>query len=330
MRIQNLIPLREALPTKRLFRYMTSLTFVPSVTIGDYMDEEYFWNYSGGKQISPLVESLYGRTDYSEEDIARYMAAIVVNRYGPKWEALFRQYASLATLDILNNISVTKTTEYGKNVGKNIADNLTSAEHKAIGTDKTTASVASNTDTVNPDNPRKSTKEVSGSYSDSGSSVNTRTGSQVVTDKGSILSSTYGFNSADAVPSSLSGPVTDAGTTTETTFGEEGLKDAETSGSTRSYKDYKEATVESGEQLSNSIASGDEHTDTTESGTKVDDRQITSSEQASGRDVITETGRDLKSLVDEYLTLFMSADILDFLAIVYDDCDNVMTCPFYA
>lgn len=329
MGVQKLIQVAEALPTEQLFAYMNGLSFIPSTTVAGYLDNDYFGNYSGTKQVSPLLEKWYAQSDYNEATAASKLASIIVNRFGPKWEALFRQYASLETTDLLANINKTVTTVYGKETGKTVADTVESIRGVSETERKSTASTTDGMEMADSESPYTTTKSVSGGYSDSGSSVNTRSGSQVVTDKGSLLTSAYGFNSADPVPTGLSGPATEAGTTTETTFGEDGLKDSETSGNTRTYNEYKESTVENGVRHNISVGSGNEDNKKNTAENKYDSRDISSTEINSGRDVVTETGRDLKSLVDEYLALFMSTDYLNFFEVVFDDCDSVVTSPFF-
>lgn len=329
MRVLNLISLQTVMPTEKLFAYMTALSFVPDATVAGYLDSEYFLNHSGGKQISPLVQRRYESENYVEATSAQYFANVIMNRYKAKWELLFEHYSSLENLDILNNINLVTSTEHGKQVIRaNTEDKSATASREGSET-KSSVSSKSDIESYDPDNPRKSERSIEGGYSDTGTSVNTRTGSQKVTDKGGTLSSVYGFNSSDPVPSALSKPEDENGITSETTFGTEGLKDSETSGNTRTYSGYKDSVTESGERYNQSTAVESAETSSLISESSDTATVGSSTELNSGIDKVTESGRKYDSLIEQYLYLFMSADYYDFLKIVYADCDEVLTCPFY-
>lgn len=329
MKALNLISLQTAMPNEKLFAYMPSLSFVPDATIANYLDSEYFLNHSGGKQISPLVQRHFESENYVEATSAQFFANLILNRYKVKWETLFTHYSSLENLDILNNINLITETEHGKQVVRASTEDTSATANREGSESKSASSFKSDAETYDPDNPRKSERSIEGGYSDTGTSVNTRTGSQKVTEKGGTLSSVYGFNSSDPVPSTLSKPEDENGITSETTFGSEGLKDSETSGNTRTYSGYKDSVTESGSRNNQSNTAENAETTSTIAETSDTAKIGSSTELNSGVDKVTETGRKCDSLIEQYLYLFMSADYYDFLKIVYADCDEVLTCPFY-
>lgn len=401
MKVQTLLPLTEALPTNQIFAYMinSSLAFIPDASTASYLDDEYFYNHSGNKQASPLLEHYAGLVNQTESQIASRLAAIILNRYSHKWNQLFQQYASLSTLSLLDNINITRETDYGKSVTDTSSSTLTHT-----GTESETVHLdESRTESYNPNNPRKSsrtitgkytdtqnststrtgteettesfpsprksTRTTTGSYSDADTVTNTRTGSTLQTDKGDMQTSVFGFNSSTPSPSSLSGPANaSTGVTTETTYGQNGLRDAHSGAVTRSYdanNPLKEELLEEGSRktattfgqdgLVDQTSAGttrtydNYHDDVTESGEKTlhttygqdgrrtdktfTNRSDTTSELStsvsSGSDVSTESGYRYDSLIDEYMKLFMSAEYLDFLANVFDDCDEILTCPYF-
>ena len=378
---------------------MAGLSFIPDASVASYLDSEYFINRSGNKQASPLVERWSGQPDQSSGQLETRLASVIVNRYKPKWEVLFSRYSALSTLDILGNINITRETIYGKSNTKS-----GSSRTAKTGTEtETTRLNETRTESYDSQNPRKSSRAISGTYTDTSNETatrtgteettesfpstrtstkttrggysdtdtitNTRTGSQKVTDKGDTLSSTYGFNSSNPVPSSVVGAADPSiGTTSETTYGEQGLKDvhsgsitraydpstglvettAETGerktattfgqdglvdqtsgGVTRSYDNYKDEVTETGSKSLN-ISYG-QNGKTVENSFNNRSDSTTSSETStdSGSDTATELGYKYDSLVNEYLALFMGAEYIDFLEIVFADCDEVLTCPFY-
>ncbi len=458
MKTQTMISLNEALPSGKLFDYMHSLSFVPDALVSGYLDEEYFTNISGGKQVSPILERYYINDPAFEHEAATCtrLAAIIMNRYSTKWEALFRQYAGLETLDLLNNIEITKTTLYGKNVShtsessvaksgsetnttklsetveesfptphkstRSISggwDDTGSSLNTRTGTESTTEThpvaimktktteggysdsdttviTRTGTETTTESFPtaRSSTKSTQGGYSDTASGSTVKTGSEADTSTTTVNDSVYGFNSSSAVPSAVSNPVsngsktynnvtdttsnslsrsysgltettTESGskqvehalgqgmadthsgaitrvysgfTETETTtgtrkidvdYGVNGLKDAGSDSSSRTYNNYTDEVTETGVRRTTTSLGNDGKTSTLTFNNRTDSHSFSEEWENSGADKVTETGHNLKSLVDEYLAIFMSANYIDFLSIVFADVDEVLTCPFY-
>ena len=397
MRVQNLIPLSEAIPSNKIFAYMSDVIFIPSSDVANYLDSEYFLNHSGQKQVSPLVENWSDRSDWETGAMETKLASVILNRYKAKWEQLFSRYSDMSTLNLLNNINVEKETDYGKIVSKTGSDSLTKSgreTHTLGGTETreetfpvdrkttrtiqggwkdtdTTATTRTGTQDVTENysgqNPRTTSKQTTGGYTDTDTTANTRTGTQIVTDKGNTLTGTFGFNSSTAVNTAISGPETAAGISQETTFGETGLKDEKSGAITRSYGEngLTETTTESGSKtLSTTFGQTglkDENSgniqrlyenysdEVKETGSKLltigygqggktdelsftnrsDSHVISESVTNSGTDTETESGYRYNNLVEQYLKLFMSAEYLDFLAIVYDDCDEILTCPYF-
>ncbi len=403
MRTIKEMTLSEAIPTRELFLYMPPLQFIPDSTVAMWLDAEYFNNRSGSKQISPLVERWLEYPPYDDPEVEYYLnvelGKLIVNRYRYKWEQLFQQYSSLETLDLLKNISLVDQTIHGKTVTNNSSDTLqksgTETETTRLDETRTESYDSQNprkssrtitgryTDSTNETatrsgteevlesfpTERKSTKKTTGGYSDSDTITNTRSGSQKVTDKGGTETSVYGFNSSNPVPSQIVAPEDSVlGTTSETTFGQEGLKDAHSgaitraydpvtglveetsetgqrktattygqdglkdslsSGTTRSYDNYRDEVTESGEKFLN-ISYGDNgKTIETSFDSRRDVRIITGTSANSGTDKQTQEGYNYKSLIDEYFALFAGAEYINFMEIVYSDVDEILTCPYF-
>lgn len=390
--------LQEAIPSNEIFSHMSGLTFIPSPTVAEYLDLEYFYNHSRNKAASPLVLGLNVQT-WDEGELETKLASIIVNRYKAKWEQMFTRFADMATINLLDNINLERETEYGKEVTTDGTDDVTksgSETHTLGGSEtrtesfpesrKTTRKITGGwkdtdttsttrtglqdvTESFSSQTPRTTSKTTSGGYTDTDTTVNTRSGQQIVTDKGNTLTGTYGFNSSSAVNASIVGPETSAGITQETTYGQDGLIDAHSGGISRSYGEngLTETTTETGAKtISTSFGQDglkDENdgdierlyqnyqdeveevgkkkleiaygiggkTDELSFDDRIDSREYGSTVTNSGKDTTTEKGylyrRD--TLVSQYLALFTSAEYFDFLAIVYNDCDEVLTCPYY-
>lgn len=395
----KLMSLSEAIPSESVFAYMNTLSFIPDATVAGYLDAEYFFNRSGTKQASPLVERWAYRGELPGHVLESDLAAVIVNRYGSKWNQLFRQYSALSTLDLLKNINTSKQTTYGKSTITSGSDTLIKSgtetdttrldetrteSYDALNPRKSSRSITgSYTDSTEETatrsgteetlesfpTDRKSTKRTTGGYSDTDTITNTRSGSQKTTDKGGTETSVYGFNSNSPVPSQIVAPEdTTLGTTSELTYGQEGLIDAHSgsitrsydtdtglveetsetgqrktavtygedglqdnieSGTTRTYNNYKDELTETGEKTLSISYGNDGKTVETSFNNRTDTRTTSSSATDSGTDTVTETGYNYNSLVDEYLALFAGAQYIDFLEIVYNDVDEILTCPFY-
>lgn len=398
MRLMTEIPLVKAIPSERIFSYMSNVSFIPSPFVAEYLDDEYFANISGNKQASPLVEKLSARV-WDEGELETRLANIILNRYQVKWQQLFDRFADLGTLNLLNNINVVKEIKHGKISSTQGSDILSKSGIET----ETTMLDETKTEAYNPLNPRKSsrsisgkytdstnetatrsgteevlesfpterksTKKTSGGYSDTDTITNTRSGSQKTTDKGGTETSVYGFNSSNPVPSQIVAPEDSTlGTTSELTFGQDGLRDAHsgaitrsydpvtglieetsetgqrktattygqdglqdslTSGTTRTYDNYKDEVTETGEKtLTTSYGQNGRTVETSFDG-RQDSHSVSETVSNSGKDTETETGYKYDSLITEYLTLFTSGEYMDFLAIVYSDCDEILTCPYY-
>ena len=400
MRQINLMSLSEAIPSESLFSNMTTLSFIPNALVASFMDVEYFSNHSGTKQASPLLEKWSDRSDWQEGEMEQKLGQLLVNKYRYKWESLFRQYSSLSTMDLLHNINIEKSFVHGKETETTESGSTTksgSETHNLRGTETRTEQYDANsprkssrsitggyTDSSQDTTTRtgtqevlesypqdlKSTKVTTGGYSDTDTTTNTRSGTQLVTDKGATSTSVFGFNSQTSVKSQVTGPDDNTtGITTETSYGQNGLKDTHSGAITRTYAQetgLKEETTESGQRKTATSFGEDGLKDTgsgsntrlynnykdevTETGKKTlsidygqngrsdtltfDNRSDSTTKNStttnSGTDTETESGYRYDSLINEYITLFTSAEYLEFFEIVYADCDEVLTCPFYA
>ena len=322
MREVTMITIPEAIPSKSLFVYMSGLSFIPDASVAEYLDLEYFYNQSYSKQASPLLEQLSSLT-WATGQLEGKLCGIIVNRYKRKWEGLFLQYASLSTLNLLRNIDIVRETEYGHEIGVEGTDTF----NKSGGETTTYGGSEIRTETFPTD--RKSTRSISGGYADTDTTATTRTGKQTIANKGDTLNSVYGFNSSSPVPSSRSGAADQTGILEETTFGENGLVDSNSGAVTRQYNSYKEETTESGSRRTETSYGENGKTETLSFDDREDTKEYGSSTTHSGTDTITESGYRYSSLVKEYIELFTNGHLLDFFAIVYNDCDEVLASPYY-
>lgn len=384
-------PLEEFIEDGQFFSHMvdSNLSFIPDETVASYLDFEYFLNRSGRKIAAPIVARMSDSDNFVDT-----LASIVVNRFKPKWEQLFQRYSDLGTKSLLDNINITRETLYGKTItdsGESETVKNGTETHTLAGEEqreesypqdrKTTREIQGgwkDTDTTSRTRtgtqdvtesfptPRISSKATSGSYADADTTSTTRTGSTKVTDKGDTTSSTWGFNSSTAVKLNKSGPDNaESGLTTETTYGEEGLKDQRGGNITRTYNQLTEATTESGtsklsttfgenglkdenagditrlyqnykdevketgtKRLSISFPNGGK-TDELSFNNRSDSETMSKTSSSTGKDTHTEVGHRYKDYLQQYLAIFSSASMIDFLEIIFDDVDSVITLPIF-
>lgn len=317
----DMIPLEEILDDMHIFSLMSDLSFIPDATVASYLDYEYFLNRSGRKIASPLVFRLSDESDYKVT-----IANIITNRYRVKWEGIFARYVDFETLNLLNNINVKQETQHGHAISETGSDVITKSGTETRKYD------GSEIRTENFPLDRKTTRTITGSYSDADNTTTTRTGSQKVTDKGGTLSSSFGFNSDNPVPVGRVEPIDSViGTTQETTYGENGLIDANSGSVTRTYNNYKDELVESGSKQIVDTYGDEGKTEELSFDARSDSHSISKSISNSGKDTVTETGFRYRKdeLLQQYLTLFSSASMIDFLEIVFADVDEVLTLPIY-
>lgn len=254
-----------------IFAYLSSLPYIdpPSNNI------EYLYNRSGDKLPSPLVTRLADGDTLTSTSL-QSLARIITTRFQHKWNRLWEDYSSTSSL--FQTLSTTSTTTYGKSTSSTGTDTTThtgTETNTRRGTEtkdetfpqarKSTRTISgsytdtrditqtrSGTENTTESYPtaRTSTKSITGSYADADTTSNTRTGTQTVTDRGDTSTSVYGFNSTTPVKTQTTGP--DTSTTTETSYGQ-GLVDTKSGAVTRTYNNYSEATAETGSrQLSTS------------------------------------------------------------------------------
>ena len=118
---------------------------------------------------------------------------------------------------------------------------------------------------------------------------------------------------------------------TATTFGIDGLKDSIKGGTTRSYDNYKDKVTESGVKKIEISLGEDGKTNSLTFENRTTNRSTSDTVTNSGTDKVTETGYRYRrdELLQQYLTLFTSSNMIDFLEIIYNDVDEVLTLPIY-
>lgn len=292
-----------------IFDYIGAYPWLSSATEKLNHNIEYMLNHSGRKIASPLVARLLDdTTGVLEASGLMTIGKIVEIRYRRKWEKIWEEISSddsiMNTVNVIREADNTRTVTYGK------TDTLTKA-----GTE-------SESETYDGVSPRSTSKTITGSYKDMNAGATTRTGSTKVTDKGAITDSVFGFNSLSAVPSSESGPSDSAnGTTQETTYPDGGLVDTDTRSTERTYTNYTETTTEIGtKSVQKSFT---QRTDTS---------AITGSDTIGDTGGYTESGYRYNRSADKLdllSALYDSRVINDFFRVVYNDLDEVLTCPIY-
>lgn len=327
------IPLEKAFPEfltgGGIFEAFTDFEWIPDNDSAFSLDVDYFLNRSGRKVAAPLVcRYVDSETHELDSNGIAIIANVIQIRFGGKWNKLWEQYVSTASF--LANTDITHTVEYDTAEGGITTDTLDKAGTET----QTIKGTETKTETFSDpsQNPFKTSREISGSYKDTDTTVSTRTGSQIVTDKGNILNSVFGFNSSSAVPQSSSGPETASGTTQETTYGQEGLKDTNSGGVERTYTNYKDEVTQTGSKTTTDSYGQDGKTVETSFDERSDTHTIEHGKTHTGTDTTTETGYRNLSLKDklEFIrTLYTDPTINNFFEVVFSDMDSVLTCPIF-
>lgn len=374
-----------------IFTYLETFPFISP----QENNMEYLFNRSGDKIPSPLVSRLADGDTLTTVSL-QSIANIIKARFQYKWQTLWREYSSNSS--IFNNVSLNESTTYGKETESSGTDTLTksgSETHSLSGSeiesetfptarstrrtitggwsdDRTLTNTRTGIEDVTESYPttRTSTKSITGSYKDEDTTASTRTGTQIVTDKGDTTTTGYGFNSSSGVKLNKVGPDNaTTGTTQETSYGANGVKDAHSGDITRTYTNYQEATAETGsrkvattygedglvdDQTGNASRTYNNYVDeTTESGqrrveksygvdgkqdslsfnNRQDENRRSSSVSNSGTDTTTTTGyniRDFSDKADLLKLMYTDPSFLNFYDVIYSDIDEVLTIPVFA
>jgi len=312
--------------------------WLPDATTKISCNMDYYLNRSGRKMASPLVARYVNpETGALDSSAIESLAHVITMRFGVKWNRVWHEFSSQSSF--INNVETTVTVDYGKSVSRQTTDNLTKS-----GTEKDTVKME---ETVEDDytgqSPRTTTRTITGGYTDTTEGKDTRTGSQKVTDKGSVQDSVYGFNSSTAVPSSVHGPLNEqVGTTQETTYGDgsegSGLIDSTKTSTTRVYGNSETGTVytdsvsETGKKKTKTSYGVDGKTIEKSFTARTDSRSGSNSETHSGADTTSESGYRYNRATDKLAmiqALFNDPSINDFFEVVYADIDSVLTCPIF-
>lgn len=256
-----------------IFDHLQSFAWCPDTTTAFALNSEYYLNRSGQKVAAPIIDRMVNENGELTNESIGILANIIKARFTHKWDKLWADYSS--NTSIFNNVLLSRSTTYGKSTSRTGSDTTTRTGTETStkrGTEtneesyptarKSTREISGGyTDTRDITNVRSGTenttesfptartssKSISGGYADTDTTANTRTGSQLVTDKGETATTSYGFNSGSGVKTQKVGPDNSStGITTETTYGSAGLKDTKSGAITRAYNQYQEATTESG------------------------------------------------------------------------------------
>lgn len=255
-----------------IFDSLIGLSFIPDSNSALSLNLDYFLNRSGRKIASPLVSRMCDEdTGELTSDGLVKLGNIIKIRFTNKWENLWSEYISetglLDTLNVKEEVSYGKaTTRVGSDVltksgsevsirsGEETRDETFPESRKSSRTisgsytdEANTTNTRTGVQDVTESFPteRKSSKSIIGGYKDTDTTATTRTGKETVTDKGDTSTTSYGFNSSSGVKIQKVGPDTIAGITTETDYGT-GLKDERSGDIEREYQNYKEETLETG------------------------------------------------------------------------------------
>ena len=127
------------------------------------LDYEFYYNHSGEKIVTPIIDSLLedGKT---EEEVLTILANIMIVKYADKWNRLYDTFLN-TKYDVFNDYK--KTSEKNANVNQNVV-NSSSGENGIYGFNSDTAvgrDTSSSKSTTTQDkssNTANSTEEING------------------------------------------------------------------------------------------------------------------------------------------------------------------------
>lgn len=295
-----------------IFSNLTTFPFIS--TSASVLNDDYMYNRSGGKIPAPIVFAMLGDNDaLSSNDVAS-LAAIITAKYGYKWGTMWSELSNGKALEnidfsVVDSESASHaSTEMSERVGTR-ASSDGKTTYRTGGYTESNSTVGSDTSTSTRDESRRDSA--------------TGTGSTIESANTSGATNVFGFNSVNAVPegtTSATDGTTQTNATTDTTDVKGQIKNSDARASTTSAvkKFTRDADTDSqtgyGSESTTGSVSGEKSGSSTTAGTHV----------TKGQDY----RRDNKVLAIQ--TLFQLPEFINFIEIIYDDMDEVLTTPVFA
>ena len=312
-----------------VFYYLNETLDLPWVTqSNDYVDAlnlDYHGNHSGQKKVSPMLQYVAGREDYTLDSIMAPINRLIAVRFLDKWN---REFETLSLeYNPIENYSMTETmrgderiTAYGRTNTRtdDLSHTITTNETGETSIEATVT--PDTTETVTPDTTVTVTPDTTETVTPNTSQ--TVTPNTVTTNQRDVC----GFNSATASPSETT-TETRAGTETTATTGtttttREGTETTATTGTTTTTRTGTESTESTGETESTrrEVGANTGTVSSVDGGRDVETRNYTLTR--SGNIGVTTSQQMLES---ERAVLLWDY----FETVVYPDLDTVLCQPSY-
>lgn len=338
MMAKGLLTLNDAFPDALtgdgIFKNLTGFEFNPSSETAEYLDFDYFGNYSGDKIASKLIHKLAGEDGVLPNESVLKLAGVIKAKFTTKWEQLWLSYAVQPWFD---NVAI---SESESETGNKTEDKSTNANESETRTrDENMTDSTRGIDSVS--NVRTGSVETSDSGSasesetQSGSSTTeiAHSGSVIDAENASGIDSTMGFNSVNNFNPVSSTEATNANTRTfqnkdVTTESPNIVKATVSESGNKSTEQYKDLT-----DLTSGTNSVDKSHISRLSDIRVRDNKVIG--RKTGTAVNTRnrslTGYDYRrqDKIEALIKMFSNPKLFSFFETVYEDTDSVLCVPLF-
>lgn len=168
----------------------------------DFLGMEYFYNHSGDKFLSPMLERLFDKTSNKwdaniytglNSTILEYVTDIIANHYGLKWsqiyEALIKEYNPLENYNMKETRTPDLTHETVYDTETNSSDSMTREKSDNLSDSKSSSGSTSKSLNVEDSKSTTNSEEKTVNYEDSKSGSGSETTSKELNEDESITKS---------------------------------------------------------------------------------------------------------------------------------------------
>lgn len=312
MMAKGLLTLNDAFPNALegdgIFKYMTDLEFVGSPTAAEYLDFDYFGNYSGDKVASKLIHKCANDDgELSDSDI-QILANVIKRKFANKWESL---WTSLVGSDWLQNVNLTEsgTLNESWNSNEERVEDLSNTNTREPDLTETTTETPDETirrtptltDTITETPGQTTTKTLNLTDTKGGedTEILTKTGSVAHAESGTTKE-THKENGTRQEATAHTGAITDNGSSNGSGFsfgfnttdsdGKPSSRDTATDNNTRTFTNTDTTTITPFTSVQDDITHGKTVTDTYNSLKDVDENTYNSTLKHEGTDTTVTSG----------------------------------------
>ena len=171
---------------KGIFYYLAQLQDIDlpwgELAITSQLDYYYHLNHSGGKNVSPLIDSFLYEDEIPPENLSD-IASIIYSLFGQTWERLWGVY--VAEYNPINNYDMTESEGEARHIGygrtDTRTDNLTETDTPGVSVTESESIYGFNSESASPSNTKQTTQTGHNTIANTGTQANVASGADDIT-----------------------------------------------------------------------------------------------------------------------------------------------------